>query len=52
LAGFVFLTLLGHYAIYAIEVDQPWVALLASKHKFLKAWFLAYILNISEIFGY
>jgi len=35
--------------IYVIEIEVLEPVVLASKHKFLKAGFLAYILNISKV---
>jgi hypothetical protein len=37
------------FTIYAIGINLLRVVVLASKHKFLKAVFFAYILNISKI---
>jgi hypothetical protein len=37
------------FMVYVKMLELIQVARLASKHKFLKAGFLAYILNISEI---
>jgi hypothetical protein len=38
--------------IYVMEIEVLGPVVLASKHKFLKAGFLAYILNVSAIFGF
>jgi hypothetical protein len=38
--------------IYVLEVKVLELVIMASKHKFLKAGFLAYILNVSAIFRF
>jgi len=37
------------FIIYVIGVDQPWVAVLERKHRFLTVRFSSFILNISLI---
>ena len=47
-AGFALFILM----IYVMNKNRIQLVFMASKHKFLKAGFLAYILNISVIFGF